>query len=34
MFQKKWLVRVMVYLMLAAMLGSVLFYAIDALMYL
>jgi hypothetical protein len=34
MFQKKWLVRIMVYLMLAAMLGSVLFYAIDALMFL
>jgi hypothetical protein len=34
MFQKKWLVRIMIYLMLAAMVGSVLFYAIEALVYL
>jgi len=32
MFRSKWVVRIMVYVMLAAMLSSVFFYAIEAMM--
>lgn len=32
MFRSKWLVRIMVYLMIAAMLSSVFFYALEAFM--